>query len=375
MRKIIHNLVAAGVLGFLCVGGGSCQPHGRAFSEKGLLQASAEQLAGTDVQAHREVAIRPGRNVLWCGSFQLAWNAACELVGGELRFGGKQPEMVTLLNRKEMTAGDVDAGSYVAVAGFVRDDVYKRIDAALREKFAGHASPTLLPDPKLTPRPQDMVVYSYLFKNLEFAVPYEKGDGPLQFDGKTPVAWFGMGRNYKPGRGRMAEQTLILDYAGPEDFVVELKSKSVRDRLILARVRPGQTLAETMAAVQKRVAAAKPQPADAADVLMVPKMNFDITRKYRELTGRQVAATKAGMAEDLVVLAADQKTRFQMDEKGVRLKSESRMQMGCSAEAHPRPGHEMIFDGPFLVMLQEREAREAYFGLWVGNGELLVKRE
>jgi len=58
--------------------------HDDAFTEQGLLEANAFDLTETLVTPHLEAPLTDGKNVLWCGSFQLAWNEACSLVGGNL---------------------------------------------------------------------------------------------------------------------------------------------------------------------------------------------------------------------------------------------------------------------------------------------------
>jgi hypothetical protein len=169
----------------------------------------------------------------------------------------------------------------------------------------------------------------------------------------------------------MAAQTLIHDYLSEDDFVIELRTKPAGDRLILAKVQPEKTLAETVTHVQRRAALAS-SPALASDLLIVPKLNFDITRSYTEMTGLRLIPTAPGMADDLRLLDAEQNTRFQMDEKGVRLKSESHLSFGCSAEHAPPAVHRMIFDMPFLIMLSRTDAKHPYFALWVANPELLM---
>ncbi len=50
------------------------------------------------------------------------------------------------------------------------------------------------------------------------------------------------------------------------------------------------------------------------------------------------------------------------------------MTFGCSVTptAGP-PQHIMVFDRPFLVMLERADARNPYFVLWVDNAELLCR--
>jgi hypothetical protein len=186
------------------------------------------------------------------------------------------------------------------------------------------------------------------------------------------MASFGM-REYKSRHRPMYDQVRILDYQDKDDFVIELLTRCKGDRLILAKTAPSGTLAETIGNVQRRVLTDSNACMSVGDILVVPKFNFDVTREYRELKGKHLRVENPTVGKDLFILGALQNTRFQMDEKGVRLRSESHISFGCSA-AEPPPKHIMIFDRPFLVLMQRADRRMPYFALWVDNAELMVKR-
>jgi hypothetical protein len=350
----------------------SSQTHDGAFTRENLLTAKADQLKATVITPHLETPLEEGQTALWCGTFQLVWNEVCTLVGEDIHFE-QDPPMVAVMNRKAFTSAQIDDASYVALAGFVGDGILAKIPKALQDKFHGQASPHYLPDASLTPRPQDIVGYAYLFKHLEFQTPFERLEEPLRFL-DTPVSAFGIGP-YKPGHTAMYPQVSILSYEGPDDFVIELRSKSKGDQLILAKVRPEKTLGGTVAGALRRVAGATPTEARLGDVLAVPRFNFDLTRNYDEILGQGLVVTNPKVAKDLLVMAALQNIRFQMDEKGVRLRSESHMSFGCGAKREPKTVHRMIFDKPFLVLLKRTDASVPYFALWVGSPELLIRTE
>lgn len=341
--------------------------HDSVFTSEKLLTARADQLQATTITPHLEAPIELGRSVLWCATFQLAWNEVCALVGEDIHFND-EPPMVAILNKKSATNDDLDEASYVALAGFVRDGIYDEIPKALERKFRGAARPHLLPDPAVAPRPQDIVAYAYLFKNLEFPTPFERLGEPLDFAG-TRVECFGIGHEHKPDHERLYPQVRILYYNDPDDFAVELLTKSKGDRLLLAKRRPAATLLETVEATEEKIAASEPSGATEGDILIIPKFNFDLTRSYDELLMRHLVVTNPSVAKDLFVLAAIQNIRFQMDEKGVRLRSESHLQGGAEKLPTVRV---MVFDKPFLVVLKREGAKAPYFALWVDNPELLV---
>ena len=109
------------------------------------------------------------------------------------------------------------------------------------------------------------------------------------------------------------------------------------------------------------------------DILMVPKFNFDLTRRFHEVCGRGLLVRNPAIAKDLLIVSALQNIRFQVDEKGVRLRSEAHMSLACSGP--PSPEHIMIFDRPFLLVLKRVGAKAPYFTMWVDNPELLVKHD
>ncbi len=400
MKRILYHIGYCALYVPLCFGTTvSCEPgYDWVFSGRKLLTRSADQLRSTAITPHLRAPIRKGQNVVWSNTFQLAWNQCCRLIGEDIRLAD-EPEMVAILNLKGSTRKDLDEESYIAMAGFVRDDIHGQIRAALKKKFQGRTRPRYIPSRGITPRPQDIVAYADLFKNLEFATPFEDVEAPLVFDG-TPVECFGKTMDKKASLP-LLKQVVILHYRDRADFVIELKTKSEKDRVILAKVSPAGTLRETLAAVERRVAVADEERETALaaiekqtlprkqqrerlgeyeelnrcmgpnDILMVPKFNFDLTRRFHEVCDKLLLVRNPAIAKDLLIVSALQNIRLQMDEKGVRLRSEAHMSLACSAPAPAE--HIMIFDRPFLLVLKRVGAKAPYFAMWVDNPELLLK--
>ncbi|MBM4030787.1 MAG: hypothetical protein FJ291_03280 [Planctomycetes bacterium] len=364
---LIFILLALFATGYFCLPQ-LWESHDAAFTKVGLLTARAEELKSTTITAHLEEPIAPGRNVLWCSTFQLAWNEACTLIGEDIHLQN-DPPLVGLLNKKSATKGDLDDASYVALAGFVGEDIYAKIDKALADRFKGSATPRYNRPMHAPVRPQDFVAYCYLFKHLEFPTPFQRLDTPLVFRG-TPVRSFGF-EGHSDSHSPLYDQVVLIEYRSRDDFVIELKTKSKGDRFLLAKVTPEADLAKAIASVQARVAKATPARVLAEDILMVPLMNFDLTREYRELYGQTLKVADPKVAKDIGILAAVQNIRCQLDERGVRLRSETEVGFGCAEDVGPT--HYLIFDKPFLMLLQRADAKLPYFALWVETPELLVQ--
>jgi len=347
-----------------------CTPsHDSYFSNDHLLRAKASELDSTVVSPHLEIPLDADKNIVWCSTFQLVWNKACELIGEDIHFD-QEPSMVEILNKRAANESDIDTMSYIALAGHIRDGILSNIKAELSRKFKSAASPQLIPD-GFGLRPQDIVAYSYLFKNLEFPQKFERLDKPISFE-QFKVSCFGIGEIFKRGHIQMARQVSILDYEDRDDFIIELKTKSPIDQVILAKTTPTGTLETSIGHVLKRISNGNPSEMEYGDILKIPKINYDIHREYAELKYRKLKIQNPEIAQDLIVLSADQLIRFQMDEEGVKLKSESKVSFGCSASYEPSPQHIMIFDKPFLVLLKNSNADIPYLAMWISNPELLV---
>jgi hypothetical protein len=163
------------------------------------------------------------------------------------------------------------------------------------------------------------------------------------------------------------EQVRVLDYRNTNDFVIELKTKSVSDKLILAKVAPKETLAETVNGVCRRIESKGQEPAE-FNRLVIPKTDFALTRTYEEFLGKTLIL-KRSAEWNLPVVIAEQLVRFRLDERGAMLQSEAAVAVNSAMSAEPI---DLVFDKPFLILLQRVDAGAPYFALWIDNAELLA---
>lgn len=325
------------------------------------LKAKAKDLEQTIVTPHLEQKIAPATNVLWCSTFQLAWNVLCDQTGGTVQMT-PTPAIAPILNKKTASKADLDEDSYVAMAGLADEGICQDIRQELARKFEGRASPELL---DATP-PMAWVAYAYLFKELPFRWAFTRFNSHVDFGGRR-VDWFGFHFDGNSDEVKMATQVAVLDYKDDDDLIVELKTQAQEDRLILAKVQPQASLGETIGVVEERIARAKPTQIQDMETLLVPVLDFDILRRYRELEGRPIRTADEDLYRGSIIVAA-QSIRFRLDERGAVLKSEGWAALGET----PR---RFVFDKPFLILMKRREAKHPYFALWVGNAELLVSTQ
>jgi len=162
---------------------------------------------------------------------------------------------------------------------------------------------------------------------------------------------------------RAVGQLLIYDFKGPDDFVIELKTKATGHRLILAKVTPQGTLGELVSSVEKRLRSSAPDRLDECNDLLIPVLDFDVTHDFRELLGQRISSANPKLNGTPIAIAR-QNVRFRLDETGAVIKSEAIFAAGIGAN--------LVFDKPFLVMLKKQGRSVPYFALWVDNPEILV---
>ena len=396
--------------------------------ERAALCADARDLKDTIVTPHLEQRIDPGKNVLWCATFQLAWNELIRFNGGPVQLRS-EPAMVRVLNRGRNIDFKLDRASYVARAGVVGDGVIRTIRQELGERFAGDAVPRLLPSEGDLP-PIAVVLYSYMLKCLPFRWTFTPM-GSVTFETETGGGHGGHGAGTAAGEVKsFGIHQYIADDSGErnqgsqvrviwhrfrlnkaqddwdQQFVIELLTVSETDRMILAKVTPGENLASTVQQVLERMKTpnrVKPEGFDDSEWtrrlfdpnaelsddekkrivgelqsatskvsgllplenLEIPVVDFDLTKQYRALLGRVVVSANPRL-DGMPFMEAKQRVRFRLDEKGARLESEF---FGSLFGGTLRG---FYFDRPFLIMLIRNGAATPYFALWVGNTELLV---
>ena len=333
-----------------------------------LLQAA--ELKSTDVLPHTEGPITPGRNYVYCGTFQLAWNEIQDnMLNEPARLEG-DPAMAAALNRQSFRKSDLAEASYLAMAGSVKDGIVEKIRSTMDEKF-----PTAGMEPGDPAADTLIYAYAYLAKTLSFRAAFDRLDDPMVLhvqNKQVPVAAFGVkGWMDTCERDHMlARQVTILDYQNDDDFILRLNTTSTGDEIVLAKIVPKPTLGETVEHVRQRIARSKLKGSSASlheqESLIVPIVALNVERAYSELTGKDLL--NRGWA-GYYVTEARQGIHFRLDERGARVESDATWAVGAESEK-PR---QFIFDKPFLLYLKQTNSNAPYLAVWIETAELLEK--
>jgi len=205
-----------------------------------------------------------------------------------------------------------------------------------------------------------VVAISTINKSLKYKTPFKlfapktTTPYPFVFNKKDNVISWGIGQYLKePDKIEMAKQILIYDYRNTDDFILEIKTLSPDDRLILAKTHPMRTLGETIKEIQKRI-----KTSSATEIQ--PKENFRVPVIDFAFVNAQKLNTK-NINENFQLL---QMIRFKLDESGMVLRT---MTVGVSAI----PLRNFCFDKPFLVYISKKDSEIPYFAVWIDNIALL----
>jgi hypothetical protein len=323
-----------------------------------LADPAALKEHGTTLTPVLDEAMARGKNVLWCATFQMAWDAASQRFGRPLLL---QPacQLADSLNQSAFDRRWVDEGSIFTVEGRVDEGVLSQIDAGVRAKTGRRSK--LRERIKQASKPGDLVFFAMLHKDLGFVKPFGKlGNWEL---GGHKVPWFGFTPEQQE-TGPLRNQVRVHHYGAQNDFVIELLTKETGDQLMLAKLpTPPATPGAVSKRVLKRMQANAPE-ASPNDLLAVPNVVADETARFSQLEGRKVAG------KDLVLRQALQSIEFRMDEKGVKLHSEASISFACSASAQVQP-RLMVLDPPFALVMKRKNAPQPYFVAWFANADLL----
>jgi hypothetical protein len=268
--------------------------------------------------------------------------------------------MVTFLNKSLSTKNDISEKSYVAVAGFKKDNIEETINTQLKSKFDNAPSVNFNGMSK-----DHIIAYAYLYKNLKFNVEFESLKTPLYFqegDNTIEVNAFGI-NDYSSKNEDMGKQVEIIDYQNEDDFIIRLIS-SPEDEIVLAKVKPEDTLLETIDSINNRTNNGQKEYLIENDILMIPKFSFKLTHQYSEIIDKYIMNPDFSHYQ---IVEAMQDITFVLDERGAILESESFLSTDKSANI----SRSLVFDKPFLLYMKEKGAKYPYFAIWIENAELM----
>jgi hypothetical protein len=316
-----------------------------------------------------------GKNVIWCSSFQLAWNELKDdVIGGPVKLINAE-EIANRLNLAKQSRADIPDQSCYAAAGFVKDGILEKIRTEMAKRFPSEPQPDFN-----DVSPIDVIIaYSYLAANVRFRIPYFENDKEFIFrdsqGNQTPTTSFGIRPEDDYAYQKLRKQVEVLYssyYPDPDtvalmEYAIDLCKDTKPNQIILARIEPKETLGQTLEYLNDKITGFATEEFlrqfGINDVILAPNIFWRISHHFKELEGKYLA--NKGY-ESLYIRLALQMIQFRLDRSGAELKSEAKLY------AAPEPRH-FVFDRPFLIYMKKRGAKHPFFVMWIDNAELLSK--
>ncbi|MBR1776108.1 hypothetical protein IJ750_03425 [bacterium] len=292
---------------------------------------------------------------VWVGTFQIVWNELMDRVTfGEVKFIEGNPENANLLNKREFSTSNISDKCYYKYMGKISKRTKGIIEKGIKKKF--NEKSDILDQIDWSPRNESYIIYAMLKKDFQFVNAFDKLGKSKFKDKKTD--YFGINRR---SDDKLGKGVRVLFYNSPEDYAVVLDTTS-NDEVILYKTPTSKSFDLIYEDLIKKRDAYRGNTGFAhVDELKIPNIKFFEEKQFSELTGRRIKGT------NLKVDKALETVKFEMNNQGVKLKSEAAMTMmltsaGPGRIEHPR---KFYFDDTFVMFLIEKGRKTPYFALRV----------
>ena len=295
---------------------------------------------------------------VWVGTFQLVWNEFIDkYVHTPVRLKGGTPIYVFELNFKTFDTASLTDKCYYKYSGNITKNTVKNIKKAIEKKF--NETSDILDKLELKPSSNNFIIYVMLKKDFEFIKEFDKL-GRLPFGKDAEAEYFGIGDGTSKD---LKEGVKVLYYNNPKDYAVMLYTKD-NEEVYLYKNAANKDFRTLYSDMKYKAATYKGSKVfENQDKLRVPNIKLNVTKTYDELSDKRVLGT------NITIDKAIETVIFNMDSKGVQLKSEAALtfveSIGPMAKK-PSPRY-FYFDDTFVIFLKERTGKLPYFALRVSD--------
>ncbi len=362
---------------------------------KEIRNINSADLKETSVVATLDCPMPENKNVIWCSTFQIAWDRLKNDIIGEPVKVPEAKELAERLNKADVSETDLQEESFYSAAGIVKDGIIEEILKEMKKRFPSEPEPDFSELDRLSPffKENSIVTYSFLDLDVDFKHPFHNTDGKFTFKDSnsksTAVTSFGTGKiDWDP---EVAEQVDILYFkytkqTDKADFVVDLCKYTEPYQVVLALLPRQNTLRETVDAVEQKISEFKKNPhykrlcklqpskfpSVPPDSLIVPDILYKLTHKYEELIDKKI---KNRNYWNYWFLIARQMINFSLSRTGVTVKSQAILAAPPPAARLGAP-RRLHFNRPFLIYVKKRQgSANPFFVMWVDNAELMQEFE
>ena len=302
-----------------------------------------------------------GENRIYVGTFQLVWNyLQDEIIKAPIQFTGEKSYLADVLNKQGFRKEMLSENSYYINSGKTTLNLKKEIEKGIYEKFREKSD--ILNSINWN-NPDSILIYAMLKKDFEFLTEFDNIENSKFLDEK--VKFFGI---KKGANLDLRSNVGVLFYNNKNDFALKIKTKS-DDEVILYRTDDNECFEKYYQDLNSKITDdSRLKNFTKDDSMKVPYIKFDKTFNYKELTNKPIEKT------DFIISDAIQTVKFEMNNKGVKLKSEAGVVVALTAIPQKKTIlREFNFDKPFTLFLIEKDKNTPYFAIRFEDSKLFIK--
>jgi len=309
-----------------------------------------------------EHEINPTKNYIYSAAMQIGWNKLINNYFKETFEIENQPSYIKYINAHINDSFFIADETCKTYLGINDNNIINQINNDLVNKNIKHSVINNSSEHGLT-------LYSTINKEFIFANYFESFKSNIKLStNEIKVKSFGFlkdsGSNY---HGLLRNQVYVHYLSDahniPQYFIIELKSNSIDDSIIISTLKPKNTMFETFESIQKLSNATKYKAQYPINSLKIPKLNFNIFQRHTDLIDKTIKNSKI----QLTIIDAINNIHFKIGERGVKLSSSytQNMLFGISPD--------IIVNKAFVIYLINKKSKLPYFMAYIGNDELLLK--
>lgn len=335
-----------------------------------LFPASAFSAAEIVAIAHPDEKLPNDKTVVWTPLFQAAWDDLHQGLGAPVKVDPPNALMERLDHFKWDAKTVMPCDRWKVWSGEATQQLIDKANAEAARMLGEKTGPF-----KCVPRPDSRIALGLLDRDLIFKKPLHRAvDSPLEFrssDGsKSEVRFFGTRREFSAGYYDVVrvlayqEGTHALQIASDSDdcVVLYLPEKPVGLSEACEKLRGWRANP-----LKGAWGSAQDSSLHETDDVRIPVLKLENTTDFVSDL-QSLRHFKTG--PPWIIYKAEQRLKFQLTEKGAKLRVE--VESGADPFGEPPPKPKMLprffhYDRPFFVFLWRDGAEWPYFGAWIGN--------
>lgn len=325
---------------------------------------------------HPGEALPEKQTVVWSPLFQATWDKLNANLGGKPHKIVPPNDLMEKLDSFKWNTGKtMPEGSWKTWSGPATMDFLKQVNreaSAITKEKEG-------PFKLMMENPENRAAFGLLDREVEFQKKFiESHKAPLGFrldDSEKPVRFFGARDELI---GELRDSVRILAFR-PVDrsHAIQIRCKQADDTVILYLPAKPQDFTTACGWLRTWRKQFKPDPErfgawndpslHDGDEIRIPYVDLVATA---DLTSK-LSSTRHFGKMPWRIARAEQLTRFQLHEKGARVRVEVSLEAAPFSGPPPTVPRKFIYDRPFFVFLWRDNAEWPYFGAWIGDASAL----